>query len=129
MDGVEPLYTPSICLTEIKSKYLMEGRDLTERIKLIMERSLIIPIDSEIALLAAEIKQKHGLHTVDAIICAATKQRKLTLVTGDKHFEKLPDIENDLAALEALKRYTYMGGISQATTGEQPNSPTKLNKS
>ena len=93
VDGVEPLYTPSICLTEIKSKYLKEGRDPTERIKFIMERSLIIPIDGEIALLAAEIKQKHGLHTVDAVIYAAAKQRKLTLVTGDKHFEKLPGIE------------------------------------
>ncbi|MBS7654993.1 PIN domain-containing protein [Candidatus Bathyarchaeota archaeon] len=93
MESSEPIYVPSICLTEIKSRYLREGKNPTERIKLIIERSFIIPLNIEIALLAAEIKQKYKLHTVGAIIYATSKYKNLTLITGDQHFRDLPNVE------------------------------------
>ncbi|MBS7617267.1 type II toxin-antitoxin system VapC family toxin [Candidatus Bathyarchaeota archaeon] len=93
VEGTEPLYTPSICLTEIKSRYLREQRDPTTRLEFIIERSFIIPLDTEIALLAAEMKQKYKLHTVDAIIYATSQHRQLPLVTGDVHFKGLPNVE------------------------------------
>jgi len=93
VDGAEPLYTPSICLTEIKSRYLREGRDTTTRIGLIRERSFIIQITTEIALLAADIKHRYKLHTVDALVYAAAQHKNLTLVTGDQHFKNLPNTE------------------------------------
>lgn len=92
VEGDEPLYTPSICLTEIKSRYLRDGKDPTTRIELIAERSFIVPLNQEIALLAADIKQKHKLHTVDAIIYATAQHKDLTLVTGDQHFKDLPNV-------------------------------------
>jgi len=88
-----PLYTPAICLTEIKSRYLREKKDPTSRVNLITDRSLIIPIDKNIALLAADIKQKHKLHTIDAIVYACSQHKNLTLVTGGQHFKGLPNIE------------------------------------
>jgi predicted nucleic acid-binding protein len=93
VESSEPLYTPSICLTEIKSRYLREQKDPTERIELIIERSFIVLLDVEIALLASDMKHKHGLHTIDAIIYATAEQKSLTLVTGDKHFKDLPNVE------------------------------------
>ena len=93
VEGSEPLYTPSICLTEIKSRYLREERDPTTRIELIVERSFIVPLNVEIALLAAEIKQRYKLHTVDAIVYATSQHKNLTLVTGDQHFRNLPNVE------------------------------------
>jgi len=93
VEGVEPLYTPSICLTEIKSRYLREQKDPMARIELIVERSFVISLDMETALLAADIKQKNGLHTIDAIIYATSRHKGLTLVTGDKHFKNLPNVE------------------------------------
>lgn len=93
VDGSEPLYTPSICLTEIRSRYLRDGRDPTARIKFVIERSFIIPLDEEIALLAADIKHEFKLHTVDAIIYATAKNKNLLLVTGDSHFKNLPNVE------------------------------------
>jgi predicted nucleic acid-binding protein len=92
VEGDEPLYTPSICLTEIKSRYLRDGKDPTTRIELIVERSFIVSLNEEIALLAADIKQKHKLHTVDAIIYATAQHKNLTLVTGDQHFKDLPNV-------------------------------------
>lgn len=92
VESKEPLYTPSICLTEIKSRYLRDGKDPTTRIELIAERSFIVPLNQEIALLAADIKQKHKLHTVDAIIYATAQHKNLTLATGDQHFKDLPNV-------------------------------------
>ena len=93
VEGEELLYTPSICLTEVKSRYLREGRDPTARLELIMKRSIIIPLDKQIALLAADIKQRHKLHTIDAIIYASARSKNLTLVTGDQHFRNLVNVE------------------------------------
>jgi len=93
VEGDKPLYTPSICLTEIESKYLRELKDPTTRIELITERSFIVPIGKEIALLASDIKQKYKLHTIDAVIYATAQHKKLILVTGDKHFKDLPNVE------------------------------------
>lgn len=89
----EPLYTPAVCLTEIKWRYLRDGKDPTERIDLITDRSLIIPIDSEIALSAADVKKRYNLHTIDAIIYASSQFKKTTLISGDQHFKGLPNVE------------------------------------
>ena len=93
VEGNEPVYTPSICLTEIKTRYLRDKKDPTTRINLITERSFIITLDKEIALSAADTKQKHKLRTIDAIIYATAQHKNLTLVTGDQHFKNLPNVE------------------------------------
>jgi predicted nucleic acid-binding protein len=93
VEGDGPLYTPSICLTEIKSRYLREKKDPTSRIDLITERSFIIPLNKEVALSAADIKQRHNLHTIDSMIYATSQHRGLVLVTGDQHFRDLPNVE------------------------------------
>ena len=93
IEGEGPLYTPAICLTEIKSRYLRERKDPTSRIDLILDRSLIIPINTQIALQAADIKQKHRLHTIDATVYASSRHKDLTLVTGDQHLKGLPNVE------------------------------------
>ena len=87
------IFTPSICLMEIKNKYLREGYKYKERIDFISNISSIIDISKEIALIGAEIKNKHHLYTVDALIYAASKSKKSILITGDHHFEKLKDVE------------------------------------
>lgn len=93
VEGNEPLYTPSVCLTEVKSRYMRDKKDPATRIELIVERSFIVTLDKEIALLAADVKQKHKLHTVDAIIYATAQRKDLTLVTGDQHFRGIPNVE------------------------------------
>src|SRR5208283_2189186 len=54
VDGGEPLYTPSICLTEVKARYLRDQKDPTPSLSFIVERSFIIPLSQEIALQAAD---------------------------------------------------------------------------
>ena len=93
IDGAEPLYTPSICLTEVKTRYLRDERDPNESLNFIIERSFVVPLDQKIALLAADLKQRHGLHTVDAIVYASGQLRNMPVVTGDQHFKNLPNVE------------------------------------
>jgi predicted nucleic acid-binding protein len=93
IESDEPLYIASICLTEVKSRYLRDKKDPTERIELIAERSFIVLLDKEIALLAADVKQERKLHTIDAIVYATAQHKGLTLVTGDQHFANMPNVE------------------------------------
>ena len=87
------ILTPSICLMEIKNKYLREGYKYKDRMEFISNISSIIDIDKEIALKGAEIKNKYDLYTVDALIYSTSKLKKTTLITGDHHFERLKDVE------------------------------------
>ncbi len=93
IDGTESLYTPSICLTEVKTRYLRDKRDPTDNLNFMMERSFVLPLSQEIALSAADVRQRYGLHTVDAIIYATGEGRNMTVVTGDRHFKNLPNVE------------------------------------
>jgi predicted nucleic acid-binding protein len=92
VDGGEAKYTPAVCLLEIKAKYLREGRDPSERLDFICGASSVFSISKEVCLQAADIRQKHGLHTVDAMIYSVARTLKGTLITCDRHFQKLDDV-------------------------------------
>ncbi len=93
VDGSESLYTPAICLTEVKTRYLKDKRDPHDSLNFMVERSFILPLNQEIALLAADVKQRYGLHTVDAVVYATGESRNIVVVTGDQHFKNLPNVE------------------------------------
>ena len=93
IDGNSNILTPSICLMEIKNKYIREGHKHKERIEYISMISSIIDITKGIALKGAEIKNRHGLYTVDAVIYAASESKKSILLTGDHHFKNLKNVE------------------------------------
>jgi predicted nucleic acid-binding protein len=52
----------------------------------------IVPLNTALALLAADLALAHGLSFADAIIYATARQCQATLVTADDHFEGLPDV-------------------------------------
>ena len=52
----------------------------------------IVPLDSRIAIAAADLSLKTGLGTVDSIIYATASQHRAELVTSDHHFEGLPKV-------------------------------------
>ncbi|MEM3030172.1 MAG: type II toxin-antitoxin system VapC family toxin [Candidatus Micrarchaeia archaeon] len=93
IDSTEAINTPSICLLEIKSKYVREGREPAQRIDFVCSRSRIIDLTKDVALSAADFMAKHKLHTVDAVIYAAARKHSSKLLTGDKHFSGLEGVE------------------------------------
>ena len=49
-------------------------------------------LDTDIALLAAELHQRHKLATADAIVYATAQMQGADLLTCDTHFEGLPGV-------------------------------------
>jgi predicted nucleic acid-binding protein len=93
IDSDEVLSTPAVCLTEVKAKYLAEGHDPSGRLELIKGRTSIVDVTAAIAEDAADLKSRHRLHTVDALVYACAQAAGGELVTGDKHFRGLPDVK------------------------------------
>jgi predicted nucleic acid-binding protein len=93
LEGKEHIFTPSICLMEIKNKYLQEGQKFQDRIDFICKNSSIIDINQEVALIAAGIKKTYKLYTVDALVYTIAKQQQSTLLTGDAHFKDLENVK------------------------------------
>lgn len=87
------ILTPSICLMEIKNKYMREGHRFQEQIEFISNISSIIDISKEIALKGADIKKQFNLYSIDAIVYASSQIKKSILLTGDHHFKNLKGIE------------------------------------
>jgi predicted nucleic acid-binding protein len=57
------------------------------------QTAIIVPLDTSIALLAADIAKEFKLATADAIIYASARQHHATLVTSDAHFADLPQVK------------------------------------
>jgi predicted nucleic acid-binding protein len=56
------------------------------------ENSLIVPLSTEIALMAADLSLSYKLAFADAVIYACAKKYQTELVTADDHFEGLPGV-------------------------------------
>jgi predicted nucleic acid-binding protein len=92
LESREVLFTPAVCLAELKAKYLREGHDPTDRLRLIKSRSSIVAVDAAVAEEAADLKVRHRLHMLDALVLASARARKSELVTGDRHFEGIQNV-------------------------------------
>ena len=93
LEGKDHVFTPSICIMEIKNKYLQEGQKFQDRIDFICKNSSIIDIDQEVALITADIKNTYKLYTVDALVYTIAQRQKSTLLTGDAHFKDLENVK------------------------------------
>ena len=68
------------------------GEDKADQVIAFTQVCQVIPLDTDIALAAAEACRTHKLATADAIIFATARQRGATLLTCDAHFEGLPGV-------------------------------------
>jgi predicted nucleic acid-binding protein len=86
----DEMYVPSICLYEVRKKFLNDN-DLDTAVAAIdiMKNSVVINLDSEIALLASDMSKKHKLPMADSIIYATAELYNAEIYTQDKHFENL----------------------------------------
>lgn len=84
---------PTIIQLEL-SKWLV--RELDEaRADLVMaytQKCVIVPLDTTIALLAADLHREHKLATADAIVYATAQHLGAEVLTCDAHFKKLPKV-------------------------------------
>ena len=68
------------------------GEDKADQVIAFTQVCQVGPLDTEIALAAAEACLEHKLATADAIIFATAREQGATLLTCDAHFEGLPGV-------------------------------------
>ena len=68
------------------------GEDKADQVIAFTQVCQVIPLDTEIALAAAEACRSHKLATADAVVFATARSRGAMLLTCDAHFEGLPGV-------------------------------------
>jgi predicted nucleic acid-binding protein len=85
---------PTLVQLELMKWMRRELSDETIRqVTALTERCIIIPLDTRLALKAAELCAQYRLSTADAVVYATALEAEATLLTCDAHFEGLPSVD------------------------------------
>lgn len=84
---------PTIVQLEL-SKWLVRevGEEQADQVIAYTQKCVVMPLDTVIALLAADFHRGYKLATADAIVYATARRQGATLLTCDAHFEGLPGV-------------------------------------
>ena len=84
---------PSMVQLELAKWLTREaGEDKADQVIAFTQVCQVVPLDTEIAIAAAEACRTHKLATADAIMFATARAKGAELLTCDKHFEGLPGV-------------------------------------
>lgn len=90
LQNLDELVTPTIVIYEVYKKVKHErGEENAILIAGQMHTTNIVPLTSNIALLAADVSLKYRLPMADAIVYATSLAEKCKIVTSDSHFKEL----------------------------------------
>ncbi len=84
---------PAIVQLEL-SKWLARevGENEADQMIAFTQKCVVAPLDTRIALHAADLHRQYKLATADAIVYATALEYNADLLTCDAHFEKLPGV-------------------------------------
>jgi len=84
---------PTIVQLEL-SKWLIRelGEEQADSVIAYTQKCIVVPLDTDIALMAAECNRNYKLATADAIVYATAQKNRAHLLTFDEHFLKLPSV-------------------------------------
>jgi predicted nucleic acid-binding protein len=84
---------PTIVQLEL-SKWLVRevGEDQADQVIAYTQKCIVVPLDTSIALLAADLHREYKLATADAIVYATARRQGAELLTCDAHFQGLPGV-------------------------------------
>lgn len=89
----EQCIVPTLVQLELAKWLAREtDEDRLDQVIAYTQKCLVVPMDTRIALLAADLCRKHKLATADAIVYATARKQGADLLTCDAHFAKLPDV-------------------------------------
>ncbi len=84
---------PTIVQLELAKWLTRErGEDAADQVIAYTQKCAVVPLDTTIALLAADLHREHNLATADAIVYATARHQRAELLTCDSHFQGLPDV-------------------------------------
>lgn len=89
----ERCVVPTMVQLELSKWLLREaGEESADQVIAYTQKCVVVPLDTTLALLAAEMHREHKLATADAIVYATARHLNADLLTCDSHFEGLPDV-------------------------------------
>ncbi len=84
---------PTIVQLELAKWLAREvGEDQADQMIAYTQKCVVVPLDTNIALKAADLHRQFKLATADAIVYATTLEYDAELLTCDVHFEKLSGV-------------------------------------
>jgi predicted nucleic acid-binding protein len=84
---------PTIVQLELTKWLIREnGEDAADQMIAYTQKCIVAPLDTRIALRAADLHRQHKLATADAIVYATAQEFGAELLTCDAHFENLPSV-------------------------------------
>lgn len=84
---------PTIVQLELAKWLVREaGEDQADQAIAFTQKCVVAPLDTRIALSAADLHRQYKLATADAIVYATAIEYGADLLTCDAHFEKLPGV-------------------------------------
>jgi predicted nucleic acid-binding protein len=84
---------PTIVQLELAKWLAREaGEDEADQAIAFTQKCVVVPLDTRIALHAADLHRQYKLATADAIVYATAIEYGADLLTCDAHFEKLPGV-------------------------------------
>lgn len=93
LEGQRPVLVPAIVLYEVRKILLQrQPKNIADLFVSEALRRTVVPVDQEIALVAAAVSIQHELPMADALIYATAENRRAELVTSDAHFKGLPQV-------------------------------------
>ncbi|MDP9192499.1 MAG: type II toxin-antitoxin system VapC family toxin [Acidobacteriota bacterium] len=91
--NLSAIVTPVIVIYEV---YKRLKRDLSEDDGLVavsaMQRTRVVAVDQEIALIAADLSLEHRLAMADALVLATARKFDAELITSDRDFERISGV-------------------------------------
>lgn len=93
VEGAETKITSMITIAELERFYGVDKHRMDLMIAKIRSRSLLVPVDLDIARAAGSVRRsmKDG-GIADAIIYATALRHRAKVVTGDPHFREMVDV-------------------------------------
>lgn len=84
---------PTIVQLEL-SKWLVRelGEEQADQVIAYTQKCIVVPLNTTIALLAADLHREYKLATADAIVYATAHHEGAELLTCDAHFKALPRV-------------------------------------
>ncbi|HEX5339052.1 MAG TPA: type II toxin-antitoxin system VapC family toxin [Gallionella sp.] len=94
LSSPDKLIVPSLVQHELY-KWLCREMDQATALSAIAatQTAIVAPLDTSLALIAADIAREFRLATADAVIYATARQYNATLVSSDAHFADLPQVK------------------------------------
>lgn len=93
LKNVSQLIIPTLVQYELYKWICREkNQDTAFEVIGVTEKAIIVPLDTHLALSAADVAKQHGLAMADAVIYATARHYEVELITSDEHFKALPRV-------------------------------------